>query len=118
VRGKRELIAKHPTIHGLYAHVPARFEARSSGDHNTASGGEGFLGHNARKFWQRNLQNNGGINCGRGNQGNTGNLAAGIGRKSKAEYGSDLMAEMLRELGIKYIALNPGQLSRLARLDR
>ena len=34
--------------------------------------------------------------------------AAGIGRKSKAEYGSDLMAEMLRELGIKYIALNPG----------
>ena len=34
--------------------------------------------------------------------------AAGIGRKSRAEYGSDLMAEMLRELGIKYIALNPG----------
>ena len=34
--------------------------------------------------------------------------AAGIGRKSNAEYGSDLMAEMLRELGIKYIALNPG----------
>ncbi len=34
--------------------------------------------------------------------------AAGIGRTSKAEYGSDLMAEMLRELGIRYIALNPG----------
>jgi acetolactate synthase-1/2/3 large subunit len=34
--------------------------------------------------------------------------AAGIGRKSNAQYGSDLMAEMLRELGIKYIALNPG----------
>ena len=34
--------------------------------------------------------------------------AAGIGRKSRAQYGSDLMAEMLRELGIKYIALNPG----------
>jgi acetolactate synthase-1/2/3 large subunit len=34
--------------------------------------------------------------------------AAGIGSKSKAQYGSDLMVEMLRELGIKYIALNPG----------
>ena len=34
--------------------------------------------------------------------------AAGIGRRSNAQYGSDLMAEMLRELGIKYIALNPG----------
>ena len=34
--------------------------------------------------------------------------AAGIGRKSNAEYGSDLMVEVLRELGIKYIALNPG----------
>src|SRR5688500_80781 len=34
--------------------------------------------------------------------------AAGIGRKSNAQYGSDLMAEVLRELGIKYIALNPG----------
>ena len=34
--------------------------------------------------------------------------AAGIGRPSKAQYGSDLMVEMLRELGIKYIALNPG----------
>jgi acetolactate synthase I/II/III large subunit len=34
--------------------------------------------------------------------------AAGTGRKSNAKYGSDLMAEMLRELGIKYIALNPG----------
>jgi thiamine pyrophosphate-dependent acetolactate synthase large subunit-like protein len=34
--------------------------------------------------------------------------AAGIGRKSNAQFGSDLMVEMLRELGIKYIALNPG----------
>jgi acetolactate synthase-1/2/3 large subunit len=34
--------------------------------------------------------------------------AAGIGSKSKAQYGSDLMVEVLRELGIKYIALNPG----------
>src|SRR5713226_4255083 len=34
--------------------------------------------------------------------------AAGIGRKSNAQYGSDLLVEMLRELGIKYIALNPG----------
>ena len=34
--------------------------------------------------------------------------AAGIGRKSNAQYGSDLMVEVLRELGIKYIALNPG----------
>src|ERR687897_444408 len=34
--------------------------------------------------------------------------AAGIGRKSRAEYGSDLMVEVLRELGIRYIALNPG----------
>ena len=34
--------------------------------------------------------------------------SAGIGSKSKAQYGSDLMVEVLRELGIKYIALNPG----------
>jgi acetolactate synthase I/II/III large subunit len=34
--------------------------------------------------------------------------AAGVGKKSNAQYGSDLMVEMLRELGIKYIALNPG----------
>jgi acetolactate synthase I/II/III large subunit len=34
--------------------------------------------------------------------------SAGIGRKSNAQYGSDLMVEVLRELGIKYIALNPG----------
>jgi acetolactate synthase I/II/III large subunit len=34
--------------------------------------------------------------------------AAGIGSASKAQYGSDLMVEVLRELGIKYIALNPG----------
>lgn len=31
-----------------------------------------------------------------------------IGKPSKAEYGSDLMVEVLRELGIRYIALNPG----------
>jgi thiamine pyrophosphate-dependent acetolactate synthase large subunit-like protein len=31
-----------------------------------------------------------------------------IGRPSKAVYGSDLMVEVLRELGIRYIALNPG----------
>ena len=29
-------------------------------------------------------------------------------RPSKAVYGSDLMVEVLRELGIRYIALNPG----------
>jgi acetolactate synthase I/II/III large subunit len=34
--------------------------------------------------------------------------AAGVGKKSNAQYGSDLIVEMLRELGIKYIALNPG----------
>ena len=34
--------------------------------------------------------------------------SAGIGKKSNAQYGSDLMVEVLRELGIKYIALNPG----------
>ena len=34
--------------------------------------------------------------------------SAGAGRKSNAQYGSDLMVEVLRELGIKYIALNPG----------
>ena len=32
----------------------------------------------------------------------------GPGKKSNARYGSDLMVELLRELGIKYIALNPG----------
>lgn len=32
----------------------------------------------------------------------------GIGRASKAEYGSDLMVEVLRAIGIRYIALNPG----------
>ena len=32
----------------------------------------------------------------------------GPGRPSNALYGSDLMVEVLRELGIKYIALNPG----------
>ncbi|MGH7833622.1 MAG: thiamine pyrophosphate-binding protein [Candidatus Binatia bacterium] len=34
--------------------------------------------------------------------------ALGIGRASKAIYGSDLAVEVLRELGIRYIALNPG----------
>ena len=34
--------------------------------------------------------------------------SAGVGKKSNAQYGSDLMVEMLRELGIKYVALNPG----------
>jgi acetolactate synthase I/II/III large subunit len=34
--------------------------------------------------------------------------SAGVGKKSNAQYGSDLMVEVLRELGIKYIALNPG----------
>ena len=34
--------------------------------------------------------------------------SAGAGKKSNAQYGSDLMVEVLRELGIKYIALNPG----------
>ncbi len=42
------------------------------------------------------------------NRGTPEIWAAGIGRKSKAQYGSDLMVEVLRELGIKYIALNPG----------
>ena len=32
----------------------------------------------------------------------------GVGRPSNAMYGSDLMVEVLRELGIRYIALNPG----------
>src|SRR2546428_13869819 len=32
----------------------------------------------------------------------------GIERKSRAQYDSDLMVEVLRDLGIKYIALNPG----------
>lgn len=31
-----------------------------------------------------------------------------LGRPSRATYGSDLMVEVLRELGIRYIALNPG----------
>jgi acetolactate synthase I/II/III large subunit len=35
-------------------------------------------------------------------------LASGLGRPSKGLYGSDLMVEVLRELGIRYIALNPG----------
>lgn len=34
--------------------------------------------------------------------------ALGAGRPSKGEYGSDLVVEVLRELGIRYIALNPG----------
>ena len=32
----------------------------------------------------------------------------GAGRPSKAVYGSDVMVEVLRELGVCYIALNPG----------
>ncbi|MPZ76791.1 MAG: thiamine pyrophosphate-binding protein [Deltaproteobacteria bacterium] len=40
--------------------------------------------------------------------GNPEVWSAGVGKKSNAQYGSDLMVEMLRELGIKYIALNPG----------
>jgi acetolactate synthase-1/2/3 large subunit len=36
------------------------------------------------------------------------NSALGVGKPSNALYGSDLMVEMLRELGIRYIALNPG----------
>jgi thiamine pyrophosphate-dependent acetolactate synthase large subunit-like protein len=42
------------------------------------------------------------------NRGTPEIWAAGIGRKSNAQYGSDLMVEVLRELGIKYMALNPG----------
>src|SRR5882672_15427 len=34
--------------------------------------------------------------------------ALGIGKPSKAIYGSDLAVEVLRALGIRYIALNPG----------
>ncbi|MGH8058656.1 MAG: thiamine pyrophosphate-binding protein, partial [Candidatus Entotheonellia bacterium] len=34
--------------------------------------------------------------------------SAGLGRSSRGLYGSDLMVEVLRELGIRYIALNPG----------
>ena len=36
------------------------------------------------------------------------NSVLGTGKPSNALYGSDLMVEMLRELGIRYIALNPG----------
>ena len=36
------------------------------------------------------------------------NSALGAGKPSNALYDSDLMVEMLRELGILYIALNPG----------
>ena len=35
-------------------------------------------------------------------------LSAGLGRPSRGRYGSDLMVEVLRALGIRYIALNPG----------
>ena len=35
-------------------------------------------------------------------------LSSGLGRPSRGLYGSDLMVEVLRELGIRYIALNPG----------
>ena len=36
------------------------------------------------------------------------NSVLGTGKPSNASFGSDLMVEMLRELGIRYIALNPG----------
>jgi hypothetical protein len=36
------------------------------------------------------------------------NSVLGAGKPSNALYGSDLMVQMLRELGIRYIALNPG----------
>ncbi len=36
------------------------------------------------------------------------NTALSGGKASKAVYGSDYMVEVLRELGVKYIALNPG----------
>lgn len=35
-------------------------------------------------------------------------LPLGAARPSEAEFGSDLMVEVLQELGIRYIALNPG----------
>ncbi len=35
-------------------------------------------------------------------------VSSGLGRPSTGLYGSDLMVEVLRELGIRYIALNPG----------
>lgn len=35
-------------------------------------------------------------------------VSLGLGRPSRGLYGSDLMVEVLRELGIRYIALNPG----------
>src|SRR5712691_7741229 len=35
-------------------------------------------------------------------------VSAGLGRPSRGLYGSDLMVEVLRALGIRYIALNPG----------
>src|SRR5213592_3713824 len=35
-------------------------------------------------------------------------FSAGLGRPSRGRYGSDLMVEVLRELGMRYIALNPG----------
>jgi len=34
--------------------------------------------------------------------------SVGLGKPSKGFYGSDLMVDVLRELGIRYIALNPG----------
>ena len=40
------------------------------------------------------------------------NSVLGTGKPSNAIYGSDLMVEMLRELGIRYIALNPGASNR------
>lgn len=40
--------------------------------------------------------------------GETAKMPVGAARLSNAVYGSDLMVEVLRELGIRYIALNPG----------
>ncbi len=34
--------------------------------------------------------------------------SVGQGKPSKGFYGSDLMVDLLREVGIRYIALNPG----------
>jgi acetolactate synthase I/II/III large subunit len=38
----------------------------------------------------------------------TSAVSSGVGQPSRGVYGSDLMVEILRALGIRYIALNPG----------
>jgi hypothetical protein len=38
----------------------------------------------------------------------TSGASSALGKPSRGVYGSDLMVEVLRELGIRYIALNPG----------